>query len=76
MCLFLCSRSRLWSCFLSCRLLTWFAGSVPTTGMMLALLRLETSLIPVESLLLLDLQDGGVVVQDGKDDFVHVLSQT
>lgn len=67
---------RLWSFLLSRRLLTWFAGSVPTTGMMLALLRLGTSLIPVESLLLLDLQDGGVVVQDGKDDFVHVLSQT
>lgn len=66
----------LWSFLLSRRLLTWFAGSVQTTGMMLALLRLGTSLIPVELLLLLDLQDGGVVVQDGKDDFVHVLSQT
>lgn len=44
--------------------------------MMLALLRKGTSLTPVESLLLLDLQDGGVVVQDGQDDFVHVLSQT
>lgn len=32
-------------------------------------------LIPVESLLVLDLQDGGVVVQDGQDDFVHVLPQ-
>lgn len=27
-------------------------------------------------LLVLDLQNGRVVVQDGQDDFVHVLSQT
>lgn len=42
--------------------------------MILVLLRRGTVLIPVELLLLLDLQYGGVVVQDGQDDFVHVLS--
>lgn len=41
--------------------------AIPGTG---------TVVIPVESLLVLDLQYGGVVVQDGQDDFVHVLSQT
>lgn len=30
---------------------------------------------PVQPLLGLYLQNGGVVVQDGQDDFVHVLSQ-
>lgn len=45
-----------------------------TTGMILVLLRRGTVLIPVELLLLLDLQYGGVLVQDGQDDFVHVLS--
>lgn len=54
---------------------TQVAGSDQTTGMILILSRLGTTLIPVESLLVLDLQDGGVVVQDGQDDFVHVLSQ-
>lgn len=58
------------------RLLTWFAGFDQTTGMILSLPRPGTIIIPVESLLLLDLQDGGVLVQDGQDDFVHVLSQT
>lgn len=53
------------------RFLIRVAGSDQTTGMILMIL------IPVESLLVaLDLQDGGVVVQDGQDDFVHVLSQT
>lgn len=59
------------------RFLTRVAGSDRTTGMILILPRLGTILTPVESLLVaLDLQDGGVVVQDGQDDFVHVLSQT
>lgn len=59
------------------RFLTRVAGSDQTTGMILVLPRPGTSPIPVESLLVaLDLQDGGVVVQDGQDDFVHVLSQT
>lgn len=59
------------------RFLTRVAGSDQTTGMILVLLRQGMSLIPVELLLVaLDLQDGGVVVQDGQDDFVHVLSQT
>lgn len=31
-------------------------------------------LIPVTGMLLLDLQYGGIVVQNGQDDFVHVLS--
>lgn len=52
----------------------------PTTGMILVLpththMGRGGVLIPVESLLVLDLQDGGVVVQDGQDDFVHVLPQ-
>lgn len=58
------------------RFLTRVAGSDPTTGMILTPPRPGTILIPVESLLVLDLQNGGVVVQDGQDDFVHVLSQT
>lgn len=33
-------------------------------------------IIPVELLLLLDLQYGGIVVQDGQNDLVHVLPQT
>lgn len=33
-------------------------------------------LIPVELLLLLDLQYGGIVVQNGQNDLVHVLPQT
>lgn len=33
-------------------------------------------LIPAEFLLLLDLQYGGIVVQDGQNDLVHVLPQT
>lgn len=54
-------------------------GSASTTGMM------ATSpgggaggalLIPVELLLLLDLQYGRIVVQDGQNDLVHVLPQT
>lgn len=44
--------------------------------MILVLLGRGTVLIPVELLLLLDLQYGRVVVQDGQDDFVHVLSKT
>lgn len=48
----------------------------PATGMILILSGLRTILIPVESLLVFYLQDGGVVVQDGQDDFVHVLSKT
>lgn len=44
--------------------------------MIVVLQRRGTVLNPVELLLLLDLQDGGVVVQDGQDDFVHVLSET
>lgn len=67
---------RLWFFLLPRRLLTWFAGFDQTTGMILSLPRPGTIIIPVESLLLLDLQDGGVLVQDGQDDFVHVLSQT
>lgn len=58
------------------RVLTQVAGSDQTTGMILILLRPGTILIPAESLLVLDLQDGRVVVQDGQDDFVHVLTQT
>lgn len=58
------------------RLTTRVAGSDQTTGMILILPSSRTTLIPVESLLVFDLQDGGVVVQDGQDDFVHVLSQT
>lgn len=57
-------------------LLSWPPGSDRTTGMILALPRSGKMLIPVESLLVLYLQNGGVVVQDGQDDFVHVLSQT
>lgn len=57
------------------KFLTRVAGSNKTTGMILSLPRSRASLIPVESLLVLDLQDGGVVIQDGQDDFVHVLSQ-
>lgn len=46
-----------------------------TTGMIF--IRPRPILTPVESLLVaLDLQDGGVVVQDGQNDFVHVLSQS
>lgn len=35
-----------------------------------------TLVIPVELLLLLDLQYGGIVVQDGQNDLVHVLPKT
>lgn len=65
-------------CFipLSCGLLAWFTGSALTTGMIVAIPGTGTVIIPVESLLVLDLQYGGVVVQYGQDDFVHVLSQT
>lgn len=51
-------------------------NSDQTTGMIPELLKLGVIFIPVELLLVLDLQDGRVVVQDGQDDFVHVLSQT
>lgn len=54
---------------------TQVAGFDQTTGLILILRRQRTILSPVESLLVLDLQDGGVMVQDGQDDFVHVLSQ-
>lgn len=43
---------------------------------MIIFLKPGNVLIPVESLLVLNLQDGGVVVQNGQDDFVHVLSQS
>lgn len=33
------------------------------------------SLLSPPDSLVLDLQDGGVVVQDGQDDFVHVLPE-
>lgn len=56
--------------------LTQVAGSDQTTGMILTPPSSGTILIPVESLLVLDLQNRGVVVQDGQDDFVHVLSKT
>lgn len=72
---------RLFKTFQSIRLtlvLSALLCRFPTTGMIL-ILPTHTHggaiLIPVESLLVLDLQDGGVVVQDGQDDFVHVLSQ-
>lgn len=56
----------------------WLTSSASTTGMM------ATSpgggggdlLNPVELLLLLDLQYGGIVVQNGQNDLVHVLPQT
>lgn len=53
-------------------------GSASTTGMMAAILGGGggTLIIPVELLLLLDLQYGGIVVQDGQNDLVHVLPQT
>lgn len=53
-------------------------GSASTTGMMAAILGGGggTLIIPVEFLLLLDLQYGGIVVQDGQNDLVHVLPQT
>lgn len=54
---------------------TQVACSDQTTGMILILQGRWMILSPVELLLVLDLQDGGVVVQDGQDDFVHVLSQ-
>lgn len=57
------------------RFLTQVASSGKTTGMILSLLKSRATLIPVESLLVLDLQDGGVMVQDGQNDFVHILSQ-
>lgn len=57
------------------RFLTRCAGSHQTTGMII-FLKPGNVLIPVESLLVLNLQDGGVVVQNGQDDFVHVLSQS
>jgi len=57
------------------RFLTRVAGSAQTTGKIPGPQRSGT-ILSVESLLFaLDLQDGGVVVQDGQDDFVHVLSQ-
>lgn len=55
---------------------TRVAGSDQTTGMILTPPSSGTVLIPVESLLVLDLQNGGIVIQDGQDDFVHVLSKT
>lgn len=55
---------------------TQVVGSDQTTGMILTPPSSGTILIPVESLLVLDLQNGGVVVQDGQDDLVHVLSKT
>lgn len=58
------------------RLPTRVAASDQTTGMILILRVQEMSLIPVESLLVFDFKDGGVMVQDGQDDFVHVLPQT
>lgn len=53
-------------------------GSASTTGMMATSLGGGSGLllIPVELLLLLDLQYGGIVVQNGQNDLVHVLPQT
>lgn len=65
----MCSKAR--CVFLPAESWPGFGG---TTGMILVLQRRGTVLIPVELLLLLDLQYGRVVVQDGQDDFVHVLS--
>ena len=74
-CLF--TQDWVWSSLLSsCTgFLTWAAGADQTTGMIPIRPTWGAILIPVKSLLVLYLQNGGVVVQDGQDDFVHVLSQ-